>query len=215
MQTRSATVTTAVLLFSGAVLANVAFAGLGAVFNYPDILQAPTAEIFDKFSAHRGIITLWFLLLALGAGLLAPIAVLLARLFPGCVSRLTMWTGISAAIVQVTGLLRWPLLVPTFISSGDAATFELVHKILGTLIGETLGYCFTAVWTILLMKEIGNIAGRWFTWLGYVSAGLILLGILVPLGVPGTDAANFVGYVLWSFWLIAFAVVLLRRGEIE
>jgi hypothetical protein len=26
------------------------------------------------------------------------------------------------------------------------------------------------------------------------------------------DPANFLGYVLWSLWLLAFAVVLLRRA---
>ena len=41
------------------------------------------------------------------------------------------------------------------------------------------------------------------------SAGLILLGVLSPLGLPVIDTANFLGYVLWSVWLIAFAVVML------
>jgi hypothetical protein len=43
-----------------------------------------------------------------------------------------------------------------------------------------------------------------------VSALLILAGVLSPLHVPGVDFANFIGYVLWSLWLIAFAVLLLR-----
>ena len=32
-----------------------------------------------------------------------------------------------------------------------------------------------------------------------------------PLDLPLVDDANFVGYVLWSGWLVAFAVVLLVR----
>ena len=40
---------------------------------------------------------------------------------------------------------------------------------------------------------------------------LILVGVLSPLSVPGVDLANFIGYVLWSLWLVAFAVVLFRR----
>ena len=32
---------------------------------------------------------------------------------------------------------------------------------------------------------------------------------LSPLGLPVIDTANFFGYVLWSVWLIAFAVVIL------
>ena len=31
------------------------------------------------------------------------------------------------------------------------------------------------------------------------------------LRVPGVDLANFAGYVLWSLWLVAFAVLLVRR----
>ena len=38
----------------------------------------------------------------------------------------------------------------------------------------------------------------------------MLSGVLIPLGVPGTDFANFVGYVLWSVWLVGFAVVVWR-----
>ena len=40
---------------------------------------------------------------------------------------------------------------------------------------------------------------------------LILTGVLSPLELPGVDLVNFAGYVLWSLWLVAFAVVLLRR----
>jgi hypothetical protein len=40
---------------------------------------------------------------------------------------------------------------------------------------------------------------------------LILGGVLSPLNIPALDTANFVGYVLWSVWLVAFAVLLVRR----
>jgi hypothetical protein len=35
--------------------------------------------------------------------------------------------------------------------------------------------------------------------------------VLSPLDLPAIDLANFVGYVLWSAWLVAFAVLLIRR----
>ena len=44
-----------------------------------------------------------------------------------------------------------------------------------------------------------------------MSAILILLGVASPLDLPLVDDANFVGYVLWSGWLVALGVVLLRR----
>lgn len=62
-----------------------------------------------------------------------------------------------------------------------AYTFDRLNLVLGTIVGETAGYLLTAAWTTL-----------------------------VPVGVPGVDAANFVGYVLWSLWLIAFAVAIWR-----
>jgi len=37
--------------------------------------------------------------------------------------------------------------------------------------------------------------------------------VLVPLDAPGADFANFLGYVIWSVWLLAFAWLLWRRGD--
>jgi len=37
------------------------------------------------------------------------------------------------------------------------------------------------------------------------------VGVLSPLDLPVVDTANFLGYVLWSVWLIAFAVAILAR----
>jgi hypothetical protein len=48
--------------------------------------------------------------------------------------------------------------------------------------------------------------------LGGVAAVLILWGVFSPLELPVVDLANFVGYVLWSVWLLIFAAVLVRRG---
>jgi hypothetical protein len=136
--------------------------------------------------------------------------------------RVAVPVGIAAAIVQVIGLSRWPLLVPGFAAdaaSPDPATaaaardsFVLAHRILGNLVGETLGYLLTAAWTLLVLAALHRqIAGRWFTALGAVSAVLILAGVLSPLDLPVIDLANFTGYVLWSIWLVVFGLLLLRR----
>ena len=44
-----------------------------------------------------------------------------------------------------------------------------------------------------------------------VSALLVLAGVLSPLDLAGIDLANFIGYVLWSVWLVVFGLLLLRR----
>ena len=212
--------TTAAFLIAGAATLNLAFLGLGAVFDYPAVLDHPAAQVLASFREHQGAVVGWFLVLALGAALLAPIAVLVGRLGSSRALRLSVWVGVAAATVQVVGLLRWPLLVPSLAgraadpatSAAAEQTFRTLNQVLGTTIGETLGYTLTALWTVLVTVGLGlSFAGRWFTIAGFAAAGLIATGVLVPLRVPGTDLANFAGYVVWSLWLVGTAVVLLRR----
>jgi hypothetical protein len=219
---------TASLLILAAVLANVAFTALGSVFNYPDVLDEPAGEVLALFRDNRGAVSTWFSVLALSAALLAPVAIGVGRLSSHRAMRLAVPVGITAAVVQVIGLMRWPILVPGYASdaaSGNAGvaagardSFTTASDILGTAIGETLGYLLTATWTLLVIVALGRrYAGRWFAVLGAASAVLVLAGVLSPLGLPVIDTANFFGYVLWSLWLIAFAVVILvheRRSTV-
>jgi hypothetical protein len=203
---------TAALLVSAAVLTTVAFTALGSIFNYPDILKEPVDDILAAFRANEGPIVAWFTVLALSAALFAPIAIGVGRLSRSRAMRAAVPVGVAAAVVQVVGLSRWPLLVPGYAASGNRDAFATAHHVLGTLIGETLGYALTAAWTLLVLVALGRtFAGRWFPILGGAAALLILTGVLSPLHVPGVDLANFIGYVLWSLWLVAFAIVLVRR----
>jgi hypothetical protein len=213
---------TASLLILAAVLANVAFTALGSIFNYPDVLDEPAGEVLASFRDHEDAVRGWFTVLVFSAALLAPVAIGVGRLSAAPVMRIAVRVGIAAAAVQVIGLLRWPLLVPGFASDatgGDAGVaadardaFTTAGDVLGTAIGETLGYLLTATWTVLVIVALGRrFAGRWFQGLGAASAALVLVGVLSPLALPVVDAANFVGYVLWSVWLIAFAVVILAH----
>jgi uncharacterized protein DUF4386 len=206
-----------VLIVLAVVLANAAFVGLGSVFDYPDILQESADEILVKFRADEAAIIALFITLALSAALLAPIALLLGRLAANEPGRWSIRVGIAAAVVQVIGLLRWALIVPFLADREDTDAFETVHTVLGTVVGETFGYLLTATWTILIISALGRrLAGRWFSFLGYGAAALIAVGVLVPLDVPGADFANFVGYVLWSIWMLAFATLIWRQpGRVE
>jgi hypothetical protein len=203
------------LIVLAVVLVNAAFIGLGSVFDYPDILQEPADEILAKFRADQSTIVTLFVVLALASALLAPIAFLVGRMAGNELGRWSIGVGIAAAVVQVIGLLRWALIVPFIADRDDTTTFKRVHTVLGEVIGETLGYLLTAGWTVLVVYALGRrLARSWFTYLGLVAAGLIALGILVPLDVPGADFANFVGYVVWSVWLLAFAVLIWRRSPV-
>jgi hypothetical protein len=207
---------TAVLLILAAVLANLAFTALGSIFNYPDVLDEPARSVLADFRAHEGEVSTWFTVLALSAALMAPIAIGVGKLSGERAMRIAVPVGIAAAVVQVIGLARWPILVPGYAADGNADAFSTASDILGTAIGETVGYLLTATWTALVIVALGRrFAGRWFTVLGGAAAALVLVGVVSPLDLPGVDTANFFGYVLWSLWLIAFGVVVLvreRRG---
>jgi hypothetical protein len=203
---------TASLLILAAVLANVAFTALGSVFNYPDVLDEPAAKVLADFSANETAVSTWFVVLALSAALLAPVALGVRKLSDDRLMRIALPIGIAAAVVQVVGLLRWPILVPGYAADADTDSFTSASDILGTAIGETLGYLLTATWTVLVVLALGRrFAGRWFQVLGLTAALLVLAGVLSPLELPVIDEANFIGYVLWSVWLIAFGIRILVR----
>ncbi|MGW4471820.1 DUF4386 family protein [Nonomuraea sp. NPDC004354] len=196
-------------LTAGVLAANTAFVGLGVAFGYPDVLAEPPAEILARFAADQATISAWFLLLALGAGALIPAAVLLGRrLPPSAAATLSVHAGVLAGLVQVLGLLRWPFAVPGLAHAEQPqvaeTVFSALHGYLGTGIGETLGYLFTAAWTVLLLVALPG-SPRWFGVLGMGSALAIAAGVFVPLGLPGADLANFAGYVAWSGWALCLA----------
>jgi hypothetical protein len=163
---------TAAALVAAAVLVNAAFTGLGAVFDYPEVLKQPADDVLRAFHGSQVAVTGWFLALALGAALLAPVAVGVGRLSGSPAMRWAVRIGIAAAVVQVVGLLRWPLLVPGWAAAaaGDdpvaaaAArnSFGTANHVLGTLVGETGGYLLTAAWTTaaaMPMRTAHRIAG--------------------------------------------------------
>ena len=109
-----------------------------------------------------------------------------------------VWAVVTvAAVAAAIGLLRWPLLVPGFAAdaaSTDPATaadardaFSTAGDILGTAIGETVGYLLTALWTVLVIVALGRAFGRWFALLGGTAAALVLVGVFSPLDLPVID----------------------------
>jgi hypothetical protein len=204
---------TAALLVTAAVGMNVVFGVLGAVFDYPNVLAKPAADQLTMFRHNEIAVVTCFALLALTAALLVPVAIRVGSLASSPVMRAGVWAGVAAAVVQVIGLARWPLVVP-FLSDraalGDAeavSQFELLGSVIGGWIGETLGYLLTAAWTVLVVMALAQ-SPQWFRITGFSAAALIAAGALVKFGVEGADVANFLGYLVWSVWLIAFALLL-------
>ena len=200
------------------LLAILGFTVLGSVFEYPQILDEPTADVLALFREHQGAVVTWFLVLVVSSALLAPAAVWLGRLAGGTLGRWIAGVGVAAAVVQVVGLQRWATLVPGIsrdaLEPGRRAAaedrFELWHNVLGKAIGETLGYALTATFTVLVVIALRrSVLPRWLGAVGLVAAGLIATGVLIPL-VEAASLTNFAGYVTWCAWLIAVAIVLFR-----
>jgi hypothetical protein len=218
-QTQTTRRLAAATMAGAALLAIAGFTALGSVFEYPQILKEPTADILELYRQHQGAVMAWFGVLMVSAALLAPAGILLGRLAGGSRGRWIAVLGVVAAVVQVVGLSRWVLLVPGI--SQDALDpaktadahhrFELVHTWLGKALGETIGYALTATFTVLIALAVTRVvAPRWMAWLGYLSAALIATGVLIPLGLEAASLTNFAGYVAWCLWLIAMAVILWR-----
>ncbi len=200
------------------VLAIAGFTVLGSVFEYPQILEEPTADILALFREHQGAVMTWFLVLVLGAALMAPAGIWLGRIAGGTLGRWITGVGIAAATVQVIGLQRWVTLVPGI--SQDALDpsrraaaedrFELWHNLLGKAIGETIGYALTATFTVLVVIALRrSVLPGWLAVVGYAAASLIATGVAIP-AVEAASLTNFAGYVAWCVWLLAVAAVLFR-----
>jgi hypothetical protein len=230
MEERDLRAPTAALLIALPVFFTVFYTLLQVTFDYPSILRQPTTEVLQRF--HAGgptLIAIWYGF-ALTPLLFLPAAVLLERTLRGSSpSYLFLATplAIVATMVQVLGLLRWPFLVPELAQTAnnpatDAATraatlaiFEAFHRYLGVAVGEHLGYLFTAAWTVVICLALRQTARfpAWLSWMGIVAAFGIAIGLLEPLGLNVAGMINALSYMLWSLWLIAVGISLLRAGE--
>jgi ribose/xylose/arabinose/galactoside ABC-type transport system permease subunit len=210
-------------LASASLLAIAGFTVLGIVFEYPQILEEPTRDVLSLFRENQTSVTTWFLVLAVSAALMAPAGIALGRLAGGRLGRWIAIVGIAAATVQVIGLQRWITLVPGIAKDAldpaareDAeARFELFHMVLGKVVGETIGYALTAVFTVLVVLALRRtVLPRWAAAIGYTAAALIATGIAVPL-VPAASLTNFAGYVAWCAWLLLVSWLLVRPYAAE
>ncbi|MGW4285150.1 DUF4386 domain-containing protein, partial [Nocardia sp. NPDC004750] len=81
------------LLVAAPITLNVAFAGLGSAFDYPHVLREPAAEVLALFRQNQTAVVTWFVVLAVAAAALAPLAVLIGRLDRGPAMRAGTATG--------------------------------------------------------------------------------------------------------------------------
>ena len=142
---------TAVLLILAAVLANVAFTALGSIFNYPDVLDEPAGDVLAALPRAPGRRQR----LVRGAGALRraarpdrdrrrPPLRRTARCGSPCRSASPPPSCRSSACCA--GRSSCPATPPTRPATDPRpwrrpATRSRPRQVLGTAIGETLGYC--------------------------------------------------------------------------
>jgi Domain of unknown function (DUF4386) len=207
----------------------ICFTLLQMLFEYPDILRQPTADVLTKFQAGgSGLIAVWYAL-TLSAVLFIPLVVLVHRLLAEqetsvALSVATVF-GIVAGVVQTLGFLRWPFLVPHLAQAylapeaseaqraAAAMVFEAFHRYAGMAVGEHLGYLSTSVWTFLvaLLMLSTPLFGRWLGLSGMLLALGVATGLLEPAGWELAGTINAMSYLAWAVWLIAVGVVVLVR----
>ena len=151
-----------------------------------------------------------------------PIAIGVGRLSSARAMRIAVPVGIAAAVVQVIGLLRWPILVPGYAADAASATpASRRRRDAFTTASDILGTAHRRDARLPAHRHVDGARHR--------RARAALRRALVPgagrgrprrssspassrrSGCPVIDTANFLGYVLWSVWLIAFGVVILVR----
>lgn len=227
------TSTVAALFLIGVPIAfNAAFALLAARFEYPDVLRLPTFEVLRRFrEGGPGLVTLWWAF-AMTALLMVPLVVLLAESLPGADPALlvvSLVVGVLAALVQLLGLIRWPLLMPYLAREaefGEAdparreaidVVFQSFNRYLGVAVGEHLGYLLTGSWTVLtgIAMTQSSATPGWLGILGILT-GLALalcafefLGPFEPVGWELAAQLTPVAYVVWSLWLIGTGIAVL------
>ena len=211
------------------IVFTVCFTLLQTLFEYPDILRQPTAEVLTKFQAGGpSLVAVWYAL-TLTAILFIPISLLVHRVLADREASSLLWIattfGVVAGVAQTLGFLRWPFLVPSlaqaYLAPGasaaqqaaSAAVFDAFNRYAGMAVGEHLGYLSTSVWTFLIAARMLRVPlfGRWIGIAGMALAIGVATGLLEPAGVAWAGAVNAISYLAWAVWLMVVGVVLLIR----
>lgn len=214
-----------------ALLFNVPFSVLGAIFDYPDILRHPAGEVLGKFAQGGAPLILTWYSFALAALALAPMAVALSITRERLAERPALAIGAAiagalAGMAQAIGLLRWVFVIPGLARSWvngtpaarDAAerAFDLLNAYGGVAIGEHLGQLMTAAFVALLSGIQAGEGTVKTAWLGMGTAFVLVVGtgegLAISLGADGSafGMATIAGFMGLTLWLIVTGVGAIR-----
>ncbi len=202
-------------------------------FGYDDILREPAAVILIEVADGGTPLVLAWFAFAMSALLFIPVTLGFSRLLgeSGAASRGALALGVSSAIAQAVGLLRWVLVVPplaaTFVdphstpATRDAVVvvFDAVHRYGGMVLGEMVGQLLLAGWTGLTALQLWRnlVVPRWLAVAGALTLPLWLVGQTellhaVTPAVPSIEVVPL-AFMMWEAWLAALAVTLLFGGS--
>jgi hypothetical protein len=211
----------------------VCFTLLQQLFEYPDILRQPTAEVLAKFAAGgTPLIAVWYAL-TLTAVAFVPVTLLVHRVLAERNTPMLLWLatafGLIAGLSQTLSFLRWPFLVPhlaqAYLAPGASEAqraaagmvFEAFHRYAGMAVGEHLGYLFTGIWSVTIGIGIaqGTALPAWLGWAGVAIGAGLAIGSAEFLGPNEQRGWRLAGsavpllYVAWSLWLLAVGIALI------
>jgi len=213
-----------------AILFNLPYAILAAIYDYPDILRRPPGEALTRFAAGGPTLILTWYGFALAALALAPLAVALSISYDRLARRPALALGAAiagalAGMAQAIGLLRWVFVVPGLAQAqadpaGAAAAeqaFALINAYGGVAIGEHLGQLLTALFVVQLACIQRGEGAAVAAWTGFATAAALAFGTGEGLAMAlGRDGAPFAmvtiaGFLGLTLWLIVTGVTMIRQ----
>lgn len=139
-----------------AALLLTGYFGLVSVFEFPDILRQPPAQILEKFRSQQSLVQAFYA--AFMWSQIAFVGVVLAireRFGPESpLLRVATHFGVIAGFAQAIGFSRWPFVIGSLADKYQDApettltVLDTVHRLAGVAIGEHLFFCFETLWAV-------------------------------------------------------------------
>jgi len=230
---RPALIKAGVALTAVAVLANIPYGALIALFDYDDVLRRPASEVLELFDAGGSTLVFAWWTFALSAFGFAVAAMLLGEALKNGKAKLaTGFTqfGVLSGVIQASALLRWTFAIPgiatTYVQAAEGSaeraaaisSYEALNTFAGVGMGEHLGQVLLMVWTFgagLALIRMGG-AMKWIGAAGLVTLPLWVVGQaeLLSLSMPELPAIELLPYAFmgWELWLLVVGVALVMKA---
>ncbi len=225
--------TTGILAVLASVIVVASQATLAVRFDYPDVTRQPVLTVLRLYLAAGPSVRLAWFAFALGALMIAPLAVLLEATVakrPSPVLRIATTFGVIAAFAYTIGIMRWVLVanvLATEAANADTdmhrATVALVFRAFdvycGNSFGETIAPLTHGLWSTMLgvaMLRVGKRRNgplpRWMSWALILTGGAIAMRPLEYVGAPALGEVGDIGVGAWTGLLALVGVSMIRRG---